>query len=207
MMRAILPLSNHHSILSASHRSVLFRREPDWFPLRQGGLLPADRALSSWVLEQGSLTARLRAEFGAGFGVKVLRQAWGRPYPNETRALQLSAGRRALIREVVLHCGGRPLVLARSVIPETALKGTQSRLARLGSRPLGELLFAYRSLRRLSLELTQVSGASWQAELRNAIDQGGKVWGRRSVYAVAHGEILVAEFFLPAVLTNAADKV
>jgi chorismate--pyruvate lyase len=112
----------------------------------------------------------------------------------------LDSHRHALVREVLLHCSGTPLVLARSIIPQEALQGGQCRLAHLGDRPLGELLFSYRKLRRESLELARIDPPYWCAPLVEQLGLSADVWGRRSVYRVAKGRILVCEFFLPAVL-------
>ncbi len=191
---------------SLSERSVLFRREPSWFSAHRGVSVAADRSIRSWLYESGSLTARLRATFGPGFGVTVLRQCWHRPWADESGALGLAPRRRALVREVALHCGGRPLVLARSVIPPEALRGLQCRLAHLGERPLGELLFAYRKLRRESLELSKIAVADWRESATVPTQSDEEVWGRRSLYVVARGHVLVCEFFLPAVLSLPEHK-
>ena len=163
--------------------------------------MDASASTRSWLYETGSLTARLRAACGCGFGVRLLRQGWDRPYVSEARALGLGSHRYALVREVLLHCSGQPLILARSIIPQEALRGGQCRLAHLGDRPLGELLFAYRNLKRESLELARIDPLHWCAPLAEKLRLGADVWGRRSVYAVAKGRILVCEFFLPAVLS------
>lgn len=146
------------------------------------------------------MTARLRAVFGSGFGVRLLRQAWGRPFRGEAEALDLPTHSHALIREVMLHCNGHPLVLARTVIPKQALRGAQCRLAQLGDRPLGELLFAYRGLRRQELEFARVPLTDWRAPIADETGMVGDVWGRRCLYLLASGRLLVCEFFLPAVL-------
>lgn len=179
-------------------RSQLFLREPKWLGARPG--FSVHGPIASWLYESGSLTSRLRRNCPSGFGVRVLRQRWDRPYPGEARVLGLGASRHALVREVVLHCHGHPLVIARSVIPAEALRGAQCRLAHLGDRPLGELLFAYRKLSRLSLELAQVAPANWRSLGALLPQAEGCMWGRRSLYGVASGRVLVCEFFLPPVL-------
>jgi len=92
------------------------------------------------------------------------------------------------------------VVLARSIIPQEALRGGQCRLAHLGDRPLGELLFSYRKLKRESLELARIDPLYWCGPLVEQLGLSADVWGRRSVYTVAKGRVLVCEFFLPAVL-------
>jgi len=158
-------------------------------------------AVRSWIEEPGSLTARLRNACGARFGVTVLRQDWRRPFPGESRILGLRRGQGALVREVVLHCEGRPVILARSVIPRATLRGTHRRLARLGNRPLGEWLFSHPGLVRLGLDVARVDEDRWRPALVGEIGLRAAIWGRRSVYEIAEGRVLVCEFFLPAIAT------
>jgi chorismate--pyruvate lyase len=192
-------------------RSQLFSRAPDWFQLgsSQRSQIPED--LHSWLFEAGSLTRRVRGLCNGDFRLRVLRQSWLRPFPDESRTLRLRPSRVALVREVALQCGERPLVVARSVIPASVLRGTQRHLAYLGNRPLGEILFSDPNLKRLGLELAAVEKAKWLPERYDTLDiaeSSDRIWGRRSLYAVAHGNLLVAEFFLPSVLNleTAVDR-
>jgi len=178
-------------------RSLLFRREPPW---RAAPSPHAPAAFRSWLFEPASLTARLRRAAGAGFGVCLLGQGLGRPFAGESGLLDLPARRRALAREVVLFGGEGPLVLARSVMPPAALRGELCALARLGNRPLGEVLFAQRGLRRARLEFARVAPADWLPAVASHYGLVGPVWGRRSLYEVGGVSLLVCEFFLPAIL-------
>ena len=179
-------------------RSILFQREPAWLPapaLRP----PAD--VRSWLLKSGSLTARLRRVEGPGFGVRLFRQGWGRPFIGEAAFLGLPLRRNVLLREVLLQCDGRPLVLARTVIPPGALRGAHCGLARLGNRPLGEVLFTYRGLQRTRLELARIPPADWRDDIAREYGVYAPIWGRRSLYEVDEVSLSVCEFFLPAVLS------
>lgn len=189
-------------------RSQLFSRAPDWFQLgsSQRRRIPED--LHSWLFEPGSLTRRVRGLCGNEFHVRVLQQNWLRPFTDESRTLRLRLSRVALVREVMLQCGEQPLVVARSIIPASILRGTQRHLAYLGNRPLGEILFSDPNLKRLGLELAVVERAKWLPERSKALDfaeSSDRIWGRRSLYAVAHGNLLVAEFFLPSLLEREAS--
>lgn len=148
---------------------------------------PAER---DWLLEPGSLTARLVARSGGDFRVQLLGQYWGRPAPEEARRLRLHPGRFALIREVALIGQGQPWVRARSVLPASSLVGAGRRLRKLGNRSLGGLLFRDPTLRRGPIEISRLQ----QPE--------GRVCARRS-HLVYHGRpLLVAECFLPALFTD-----
>ncbi|HYE37642.1 chorismate--pyruvate lyase family protein [Methylocaldum sp.] len=189
-------------------RSQLFSRAPAWFQLGSSQRSHIPEGLHSWLFETGSLTSRLRALCGAGFRVRLLRQRWLRPFAEESRALRLPPSRLALVREVLLQCDDQPLVLARSIIPADVLRGTQRHLAYLGNRPLGEILFSDPKLKRLRLQLATIENEKWRLDLSNAVDiaqSSNRIWGRRSLYAIAHGNLLVAEFFLPTVLKQKAN--
>ncbi|MDD2767414.1 MAG: chorismate lyase [Methylococcus sp.] len=183
-------------------RSELFCSTPDYYGARRRTSFVIPRALQSWVFESGSLTRRLQAEYGDAFGVRVIRQRFAHPFPDEARLLGLRSGRRALVREVALLSGDRPLILARSVLPARTLRGAGRRLARLGNRPLGGILFASRSLRRSGFEVAKAGAETWLPGIRKEFGLSSPVWGRRSVYALSRRSLLVAEFFLPGLILD-----
>lgn len=181
-------------------RSVLFRREPDW---RASPRVHAPCAIHSWLAESASLTARLRRTAGSGVGVQLLDQGFCKPFAGESALLGMATRRHALVREVLLRGEGGPLVLARTVIPAQALRGEHCGLARLGNRPLGEVLFAQRGLKRTRLDFAKLNPADWQPAVAQEYGLEGPVWGRRSLYTLGGVSLLVCEFFLPAVLSLA----
>lgn len=131
--------------------------------------------------------------------MELLGQRRIRPLDNEARVLGMRLGARALVREVRLLCDEVPWVFARTVIPLRSLRGRQRRLGRLGTRPLGAVLFADRSMRRDDLEVAQLRGED--ALLRSAAagfeSLPAEIWGRRSIFRVGGKPLLVSEFFLP----------
>jgi len=162
--------------------------------------LPAKQR--GWILAEGSLTGHLRVLCPQRFTLAVLREARWRPRSDEARALRLRGDRASLIREVALRCGDEPLVIARTVIPATTLRGKVQRLARLGSQPLGALLFTDKTARRGPLELGHLTLA--QAGISQAPPVDEPVWARRAVFHLGGAPLLVSEFFLPALFTRAA---
>jgi chorismate lyase len=131
--------------------------------------------------------------------VQVVSLSWARPFYGEARLLGATRHRYCLVREVLLCNGARPLIMARSIIPPEALQGSGSRLARLGTRPLGEIIFSYKGLRRNQLDYARLDALEWQPQVAGfAGDE--TAWGRRSLYRVAAGHILVCEFFLSELL-------
>jgi chorismate--pyruvate lyase len=183
-----------------SSKSFLFNREPTWVENRSGIRHTLPENVQSWTYEPGSLTQRLRDYYGAAIGVKVLLQKWNTPFLTERRLLKLSENRYSFIREVLLHADGKPLILARTIIPVKTVKVAKSNLSHLGNRPLGEVIFSYPKLERNEMDITLIEPPIWS---RSAIAKAGidqAIWGRRTVYAIAQRQMLVSEFFLPAVL-------
>ena len=165
-------------------RSVLLTQEPVWHN-RQ----PLPNHIKPWIKETGSLTKRLRSIYGSGVSVTVLSQSWRVPFFSECQLLNVKEQRVCLVREVMLHLNNTPLVLARTIIPRTSLT-INHHLTHLGSRPLGEVLFAYPTLKRVISQTTLVQPKLWRHDRQQA------VWGRRTVYEIHHKQLLVSEFFL-----------
>lgn len=171
---------------------------PRWYAprcLRSQGEVPP-RSLRPWLLDQGSLTAKLVARSGGDFRVQVLRQAVERPLLSEQRLLGMAAGRHALVREVLLLGQGQAWVFARSLVPLTSLAGRLRRLRSLRERPLGAFLFAQPGLRRGALQFSRIQPG--QQYMPEALFLGEPLWGRRSVFCLDHKPLLVSEVFLPS---------
>ena len=131
--------------------------------------------------------------------MRLLSQGWGAPRLDEAQALGMRQGERAVIRQVHLLCGNRPWVYARTVIPATSMRGKLRRLAHLGTRPLGAMLFADPGMRREPVELANIrhGEALFRDASRHLRLQHANIWGRRSVFRIAHKPLLVSEIFLP----------
>jgi len=170
-----------------------------WQPSRcyRRSELPA--ALTAWLLDPASLTQRLQGLCSGEFRVRVLSQFRGRPRLDEARALGMRRGGLAIIRQVQLLCDEHPQVYARTVIPVSSLKGRLRRLARLGARPLGAMLFADRGMRRGVVELARIRPREtlYADAVRDPRQARGDIWGRRSIFRLAHKPLLVCEIFLP----------
>lgn len=181
-------------------KSFLFDREPDWHEHRRGSQHHLPGPVHSWAYESDSLTQRLRDYYGNSIAVAILFHTWRKPYLSECRQLQLPSHRYGLIREVMLHKHGKPLLLARTVIPETTIKIAHRNLAHLGTRPLGEVIFSYPDLERVTMDLALVQPSTWSKQVQLKADLAQPVWGRRTVYAIQNRPLLVSEFFLPEIL-------
>jgi len=181
--------------MDALHRLT---HEPHWRPRSQLWRYTLPPVLREWLLDTSSLTRRLQARCSGTFSVAVLEQAYRGPSAQERRVLGLRPGTWALVRQVHLTCGGTPWVFARTVVPIRSLKGRGRALARLGRRPLGEVLFSDPHLRRGEPEvapLTPDNPLYALAAGNSAADRS--VWGRRSRFLIGRKPLLVSEFFLP----------
>lgn len=181
-------------------KSVLFNQEPLWLENRQGIRCKLPVAVQSWTYESGSLTQRLRNFYGSGVAVKVLLQCWKTPYLTEHRLLDIPKHELVLTREVLLYVKDKPLILARTVIPTTTVKTAKSNLSKLGSRPLGEIIFSYPKLERIAMDVALVKIPTWKSTVLDQVPIKEPIWGRRTVYSIANKHMLVSEFFLPEVL-------
>jgi chorismate lyase len=185
---------------SLTAKSFLFNHEPLWLENRQGLRHKLPENVQSWTYESGSLTRRLRDYYGDGVAVKILLQRWHTPFLSECRLLKLPENRYCLTREVLLHAKGKPLILARTIIPASTIKAANSNLSRLGARPLGEVIFSYPRLERIAMDVTLIDPSTWTQTALTEAGINQPVWGRRTVYAIANKQMLVSEFFLPEVL-------
>lgn len=139
------------------------------------------------LLATGSLTHRLQALSGGTFKVRVLDEGW---VQGSARTISVFGKRKAaqiMWSRRVLLCGhGEPWVAAHSLIPFSSVQGSLRQLVRLRERPLGGFLFRHPQLRRDDPELVRMTDH----------------WGRRSVFHLQGKSLLVAEFFLPELITQ-----
>ena len=154
-------------------------------------------AYREWLIDKGSLTARLRARY-KDFAVKPVLLKNAKAFTDESKLLGLKASQHALIREVLLMGGNQPVVFAHSVLPRTSLRGAWNGLGRLGNKPLGATLFANPKVKRTPLEYKQLPR---QHPISMRVAQHMSVtpralWARRSIFSLNCAKILVTEVFL-----------
>lgn len=123
-----------------------------WHPGHAAGALGLEADALDWVLEPGSMTARLRREFPA-LAVRLEAQGLAVPMQDESSRLGVPAGAPAWIRQVTLHAGDAALLQARTVVPGWSVRNPWAELQRLGDQPLGELLFRLPGLERTPFEV------------------------------------------------------
>lgn len=166
----------------------------------RGSDLQPPQTLSPWLNETGSLTKRLRSVYGKNLAVQLLFHQWKPAFAEECQRLKIPHHRYQLIREVLLHIEGTPLVLARTVLPEQTIRIAHRNLSHLGTRPLGEVIFAYPDLELRQRYFSQAAPNGWSSAVQHQFQIEQTVWGRRTLYAIHNQPLLVSEFFLPAML-------
>lgn len=158
-----------------------------WQPLKH---LVVPAPLADWLADAGSLTQRLQ-RYGQ-FSVQPLSQRVVRPRSAEAMLLGLPPRQLALIREVLLHLDGQPVVFARSVLPLPSMSGANRVLGHMAGRSLGAELFRLPRATRQSVWAAQVPPS------RLPVSVACSCWGRQSLFIKRGKPLLVAEVFLPA---------
>jgi len=175
-----------------------WRAEPRWYARRVMAphVPPHWRA---WLFDPASLTKRLVAVCKGRFRVRLLGQRFDRAMLSEAHALSLTGSHHALVREVRLLCDEAVWVYARTVIPSPTLVGANCRLAHLGERSLGAVLFADPTMERGEVQIARVLPGQrlFQLMVAQLSDVPDEIWGRRSVFRLRGHPLLVSEFFLP----------
>jgi chorismate--pyruvate lyase len=106
-----------------------------------------------------------------------------------------------IVRHVLLLCRDTPWVFARSIIPPGTFQQTGRRLATLGARPLGRILFSDRTLRRVQVHVSEIKPEHPLLRLAATCleHQPRTAWARRSIFLLRNRPLLVNEVFLPEV--------
>lgn len=174
--------------------------EPDWRRIDQCRQAGIPEPIFDWLADRGSLTQRLRDTCDGRFRVSVISQENGRPYISEARLLKMREGALSLLREVQLMCEEVPWVFARTVIPVSSLRGPARRLATLGNRPLGQLLFTDPGARRGFTQVARLQPrhALYRVAMAESGSENVDLWARRTHYLLAGQPLLVNEVFLPS---------
>ncbi len=156
---------------------------------------------SAWLIDKGSLTARLEQRY-SHFTVKPVAVKYAKPMQDEAALLQFADYKIALIRDVLLVGNGQSVVFAHSVLPRASLRGAWHGLGRLGNKPLGATLFANPQVRRTPLSYKKLSAnhALYQHATKYLCDKPLYLWARRSIFSLNCANIMVTEVFYPRLI-------
>jgi len=149
--------------------------------------------LKPWLLDKGSLTEKLRNQFG-DIEVEVLSECLETPMVTESMQLGLATDAKAWVRCVCLSAEQVPLIYARTVIPNWQPNNPWYQLKQLGNRPLGEVLFQIPHLQRTPFELSRHRCEYWP-HLKTDSPQA-LTFARRSIFKQQQAPLLLTEAFL-----------
>lgn len=98
--------------------------------------------------------------------------------------------------------------MAHSVIPTLSSSGSNHSILRLGSKPLGAVLFSKtrkHSKAKPPRDVARLDKSSelWKKCSKHFADLSSPLWARRTLYRLKGHPILVNEIFLPALLQAA----
>ena len=190
-----------------SHRN---RLRSAWNRVDSGELHRAPRQWQPWLGDTGSLTQKLEKAIGQKLVVQVLRDHRQSLHRDEQHYFQ-NRVKRCRIREVLLCINETPLVIARSIIPTYSSSGSNHAILRLGTRPLGAVLFSktrMHSKARPQRDIARLDKNSmlWKGFQKDGITSSSPLWARRTLYRLKGHPILVNEIFLPALLEYSASE-
>lgn len=181
-------------------KSKLTVSDSIWKPLNAEDHQEIPQPLRNWLIDTGSLTAKLRSAC-TEFSVHLISQTQRVATSREAGLLALEENDQLIDREVQLYCGTTPVVYARSLIPVKALHDRFEGLDSMGEKPLGEKIFSDPQLDRSPIEWGRLT--SNHVLFDHAMENVGAVpdyiFGRRSLFHGAEKPILISEFFLPAI--------
>lgn len=161
-----------------------------WVPISQSSLSTSS-PWWPWIADAGSLTKRLKHKSAGEFRVDLGEELWREDIPPALRKLfgPVNQQHRFWSRKVTLVGCNEPWVQAHTLIPEHSFESPLKEVVSLNEKPLGEYLFNHPNLIRSEMDVT-VSNSD--------------TWGRRSLFYLFGKPILVAEFFLPDLLSNSS---
>jgi len=154
------------------------------------------------LTEEGSLTELIGCLMGQTPVLKCLFQEKHCATPFENRLLKLSSTELAHIREISMGSDTQDWMFARTVIPLGTLRSEAKQLSKLGSVPIGQVLFGQLKAKRVDMKLTQIFAQNIAMADKKGIEQfdipdNFALWHRCSVFEIVTGPLLINEIFLP----------
>ena len=183
------------------------RLRSSWNRVGSGEIHRAPREWQPWLSDTGSLTQKIEKAIGQRLQVQVLRDCPQSLNSDESRYFHFRL-RRCRVREVLLCSNGVPLVMAHSVIPTLSSSGSNHAILRLGTKPLGAVLFSKtrkhsRAKPPRDIARLDKSTELWKKYSAHLSNLSSPLWARRTLYRLKGHPILVNEIFLPALLKAA----
>ncbi|MDF2867090.1 MAG: chorismate--pyruvate lyase [Gammaproteobacteria bacterium] len=172
----------------------------NWQSYKSISMASMPEAVRERLLDSGSLTCYLEQHAQKSFNVEVVNTGWLYAKPSEVQYLGIHPREKIWVREVFLRCDRNIKVYAWSVFPESTITGKYKGLQRLGSKPLGKILFNQSNVIRSEFEIAQIANDHplYQKITRELHNKPEFLWARRSVFKLDDKPLLVNEVFMPS---------
>ncbi|GJM04179.1 MAG: putative chorismate pyruvate-lyase [marine bacterium B5-7] len=165
-----------------------------------------DKRLNPFLFQNGSLSHFIQQRCRDSFHIELIDESWCYPMPDESYLLSSCNRKITFIRESWLKCGKERIVYARTIIPRATLKGESQKLMRLGTKPLGNVLFNDNTTYRTNMRYASIpSHCELHKQASQDTDIASDLWGRQSLFYVNNKPLLVTEVFLPAIMECTQD--
>jgi len=197
-MSAADRLAKIKGLLKEKAQHTVKSRPLFWKPAGLIQRISPNKKIQDWLSTKDSLTAKLRLVC-PDLEVVVLSEKLETPLANEIQSLNLAPNEKVWVRCVVLKGKGANWVYARTVIPNFDDKNPWSNLQKLGNKPLGEVLFQDKSIKRTPFTFATQSLLTWPYLINHVgSDQANKTgYARRSKFTQKGAPLLLTEVFLP----------
>lgn len=174
-----------------------------WKPTKLIARITTSKPIQKWLIFPASLTAKLKEQCPE-LQVVVISEKFEAPLLNEAQALGMQRDDQAWVRCVLLKCGQKNWVYARTIIPNLTPENPWHDLQNLGTKPLGEVLFELPSIQRSDFEVSTNKLDYWpylmeHLENQNLANKPG--FARRSIFKQQNNPLLLTEVFLPGLVS------
>ena len=171
-----------------------------WRPYLNESELLLDSSLAElqrWLMDKGSLTQRLTAQFDR-LEYRLLSAQEQVPWQDEQDYLQID-GAPCWTRQVWFGENNRDFVFSKVVVPSSTLAAVGATVIDWGSQPLGKLLFCGEGSVRDQLQLKYLGSSSPYLKLAQGVLNCSYefAWARRSVCSLEGYPLLIIDLFLP----------
>lgn len=180
------------------HRKANVPDAGNWSPTTK-----ADANLRPWLEIESSLSTAIARQCpsDAPFRVTPLYEGTQRPLRDEASVIGSPLQKRVYARDVLLLSGTTPLVYAHTVLLREHLRHPWHHLVRIGTRPLGSLLFAHPAIHPGKLHYRRLDARHplWHRASAYVKTSAAQLWARRALFTLQGHSLLVTEVFLPGI--------
>ena len=152
-----------------------------WISFEKMDGLLVNKNIKSWLVEKGPITKRIKSE--ESFQLNLLKDEISYVEDVEKEFLDVISNN-IKVREVMLMGNNIPRVYAKSLIPIRTIDEGFSKLGKLGTKPLGDILFEKEIFKKTDMVYAQFQ------------NKDSIFWGRKTKYLVKNMPLSVMEVFL-----------